>query len=1005
MASTYNRRPRFVDTPTSKAIATSYFHQNEWKGICEDKNTFGVDQNTFSECENVYVDRDNVLANRPGINDEKLNDFNDTDFGLSCKIYNTKSYIIYIYDNGNNIVAKIIDVDKSQIAAHDLTLPVGFSDTELYFYEIGNKLFAFGNIGIYRLKVLESSYSLESALDNVYIPLATDVRNLLAKNNYMIDTTLSYNDAIDIPNNPELYDSPSLQITTDTGADIIIDDVVTNWPYSVSKLSKTILKNASQLTSSESSPKYENLYYIDGDIYTNGGTQKSLTITTASSNSNDYAFMLEWFLYDKDGVSVSGSNTSPTAIGVFTIPNPGTNGYIKNYWYKIDYYKSKLGVIYVAIGFTTTEQKRGLLVCELDYSNWTIPTPFVPFEFTEVSTMSFFDLAEGIELSMTDDSKFVPYCFYYDKNNELKSIACSASAVTVLNIRIYTNRVISLYPSFMSETAHFALAADAAYIFPVNSESNVQKLLNYTYIGRQESEGYIWTAVNSSNSSSVFCEFLTEQNVVYKLINDARLLSTVIDEDSDEGIFLYKRGYYDNSKNIITKISLIHNYDADDVTLTVVDEYQSVYINNATDRPYVSYCSLFEYSNPDEPFGTLLLNNTETLVDIYYDGTNIILLTETGKLITNLQNDQANITYKLYSSPNTEYTGKDYVPTLIRPIGSNSFLYFVNDTSYVLLVRYNNDLLKLYLPEGKENKYYDTVIDAEQTSDKSLAVIGNNVLYSVVDTEQVDDKQLPVFQYIQSKLNLRVIEDSDSIIAYNSSTLLMPTYNGIAAVNYSELISVEEQTVKYITDNIMTHWFRFVATEGNGRLRTCNHNYYLFVYHTLRNDLYMFDYRTNTWWYWTFDKHIKLLHTIGLQLFVIFEDNTLHYFDDKILDAQWFISSQKLFLGNNTNYKQIRRFTVHTIGEHSEFPSKELADNIMDLRFYCYRKRMHSIQELEDRDDVYNFNVDFVRTYVIRVNYPKVYEFQYRLSSNPITLRPLQLTGITIEYKVGGKVR
>ena len=66
---------------------------------------------------------------------------------------------------------------------------------------------------------------------------------------------------------------------------------------------------------------------------------------------------------------------------------------------------------------------------------------------------------------------------------------------------------------------------------------------------------------------------------------------------------------------------------------------------------------------------------------------------------------------------------------------------------------------------------------------------------------------------------------------------------------------------------------------------------------------------------------------------------------------------------------------------------------------------MHSIQELEDRDDVYNFNVDFVRTYVIRVNYPKVYEFQYRLSSNPITLRPLQLTGITIEYKVGGKVR
>ena len=155
-------------------------------------------------------------------------------------------------------------------------------------------------------------------------------------------------------------------------------------------------------------------------------------------------------------------------------------------------------------------------------------------------------------------------------------------------------------------------------------------------------------------------------------------------------------------------------------------------------------------------------------------------------------------------------------------------------------------------------------------------------------------------------------------------------------------------------------------------------------------------------WYFTFDRKIRLIHTIGLYCFIIFDNNTLYYFDEKILDAQWSITSQKLYLGNNTNYKQVLRFTVHTVGEESgknEYNDND-NDNVMKLQFTNYRKTMD-----KNEDVTVAFNVDFVRTFVKRVNYPKVYEFQYKIISNEQVLKPLSLTGITIEYKVGGKVR
>ena len=71
-----------------------------------------------------------------------------------------------------------------------------------------------------------------------------------------------------------------------------------------------------------------------------------------------------------------------------------------------------------------------------------------------------------------------------------------------------------------------------------------------------------------------------------------------------------------------------------------------------------------------------------------------------------------------------------------------------------------------------------------------------------------------------------------------------------------------------------------------------------------------------------------------------------------------------------------------------------------------YRKKLDGYIGDDDYTFV-NYNVEAARTYVLRLNYSKVNEFEYLLSSdeeNAISI-PLSLNSITIKYKIGSQVR
>ena len=85
--------------------------------------------------------------------------------------------------------------------------------------------------------------------------------------------------------------------------------------------------------------------------------------------------------------------------------------------------------------------------------------------------------------------------------------------------------------------------------------------------------------------------------------------------------------------------------------------------------------------------------------------------------------------------------------------------------------------------------------------------------------------------------------------------------------------------------------------------------------------------------------------------------------------------------------------------------------NVEDLDFKlqvnCYRKKVNgNVNEPDDYLNV-NYKVESIRTFVQRLNYSKINEFQYQISyddENAFEI-PLSLNSISIKYKVGGQVR
>ena len=157
------------------------------------------------------------------------------------------------------------------------------------------------------------------------------------------------------------------------------------------------------------------------------------------------------------------------------------------------------------------------------------------------------------------------------------------------------------------------------------------------------------------------------------------------------------------------------------------------------------------------------------------------------------------------------------------------------------------------------------------------------------------------------------------------------------------------------------------------------------------------------------DNKLKL---ISNNILFTFNPSDAYYFDNDGTHKtriHWHAKSQKLHLGAINYYKHIVNITLAST--HDIEALKQSQHNIQNLNLKLqvnnYRKKVDGNIDSVDDWAVVHYNVDIVRTYVQRLNYSKVNEFQYLLSyDNQTALNvPLSLSNITIKYKIGGQIR
>jgi hypothetical protein len=166
----------------------------------------------------------------------------------------------------------------------------------------------------------------------------------------------------------------------------------------------------------------------------------------------------------------------------------------------------------------------------------------------------------------------------------------------------------------------------------------------------------------------------------------------------------------------------------------------------------------------------------------------------------------------------------------------------------------------------------------------------------------------------------------------------------------------------------------------------------------------MLDTRNGSWWPLEgpngFDEIFVFNNKLCLfkaPKFYILDTSDNAYYDEvqSVSEIDWNVKSQKLHLNAINFTKHIANLTLYSV-----LDSNKRVCFQMDV--INYRKKMDhaQIQTIE-------YKVDAIRTFVKRVSYFAVNEFQYNLhQDDEQAIRvPLSLSGITVKYRISGEVR
>lgn len=319
-----------------------------------------------------------------------------------------------------------------------------------------------------------------------------------------------------------------------------------------------------------------------------------------------------------------------------------------------------------------------------------------------------------------------------------------------------------------------------------------------------------------------------------------------------------------------------------------------------------------------------------------------------------------------------------------------------------------------YFPEIALQKFNYNITNLHPISDSIVAIfLEHEVQYVTWDSE------VSAYRYYKSKMQVGCNKGSDILTTFDNKYVVFPSERGLAAMSYQAFVASEEQAISYISDPIYDMFYAYYNdTTSTNEIKLFKYSFWIFVYKRDSNRGFLYDLRNGSWWPMTlpfvvdkiimYDNHVYIISS-G-KMFSL-DTNDVNYYDynGEQSKISWHIMSQKLYLSGLNYYKHIVNITLASIHNYENLTSSQANQEEIYYRLQVrlFRKSVDgNINNPEDYKQ-FNYDVDLIRTFVQRLNYAKVNEFQYLLSSdgdNTIDI-PLSLSSITVKYKIGTQVR
>lgn len=364
---------------------------------------------------------------------------------------------------------------------------------------------------------------------------------------------------------------------------------------------------------------------------------------------------------------------------------------------------------------------------------------------------------------------------------------------------------------------------------------------------------------------------------------------------------------------------------------------------------------------------------------LYYYG-------DDGKVFSTLVNNSLEFNYT------TDGEHAYFNPTLISKL--NNFYLANGNTLYVTEYREEDGEFRWYLPDGNKKVFPDAINGLCPISSSEMGVFFNDSIWYVQNSEGG-------YYTTKSKLELGIKSGSDITTSYDGSRLIFPTERGIVTLSYQDFVASTDQVITFLSDTIHLQIKEFCKDA----VCLSKNDFWIVIYKKNRNEFYLLDSRNGAWWYWTLPNEVKKLVKKDDELIYLSTDGKFYYFDnanDNYFDydgerhlIDWSITSQKLHLSQVNNYKHIVNMTFNSVIDTEDY-----------LTFFLDVKNYREGVDEGKLENV-RYSVDVLRTFVQRLNYFKVNEFQYTMRSDNANKKPLplSLSSINIKYKIQGQVR